>query len=228
MRARTAARDNFDVNWKIVKELNDLNASSHEQTAARNRAALVFCITAWETYVEDAVCEIASILATDLPSFQALPKKVQQTLVNKVTPEKGIGSKSPSGKYPADLADDNWRELLRELSFQATYRGNFNTPSSKAVKDLVSAWCGIDVTQRWAWRNTSSNDAAKRLDESISLRCDIVHTGVKPEGLNKNWIETYGMKNIGTLVRLTDEVLLEHVEVLCNQAKSNQQNSETD
>lgn len=218
----TEAKASFDENWSTITDLMGLvgpgGSTTHPQSAARNRAALTFCITAWEGYVEDAVREASTFLADKCASFASLPKPVRAALVNAVTPQSGPNTKSTSGKYPQDLADDGWRGLLKEFSKDATEGGNFNTPKTKNVADLFTKWCGIDVTDSWSWQNFAKPGPAKRLDESIGLRGDIVHTGKKPDGINKNWIVTYGDRNIKKLVEKTDDALIPHVNKLCGKS----------
>lgn len=217
---RTKAAKSFEENWRTVELISqfteDRAGRSHEQTAALNQAALIFCITAWEGYVEDALKESATYLAEHCPSYDKLPQEVRRQLELAVTPGKGWGSKSPSGYYVGDLAGAGWRTLLRTLATQATEGSNFNTPKSKNVKGLFSSWCGIDVTSVWSWQNFASPNAAKRLDESITLRGQIVHTGSKPDGINKAWIDTYGRKNIFKLVEKTDMLLISHINSICS------------
>lgn len=220
----TAAKVSFDENWSTITDIQSLigpdGTTSHSQSAARNRAALIFCITAWESYIEDLVREATDYIAEHCASFGELPKRVQKALVTAVTPQKGAGTPSGSGRYPQELADDGWRLLLRELAAEATEGSNFNTPKSANVSDLFTKWCGIDVTQHWYWQNFPLPGPAERLDESISLRGAIVHTGKKPSGINKNWISTYGEKNIRKLVDRTDENIIHHVNGICGNNRS--------
>lgn len=215
----TAAKNSFEENWSTITNLMEMvgagGSTTHPQSAARNRAALAFCITTWESYVEDALREASTYVADNCSAFSTLPKQVQRALVNAVVPQTVPNSKSISGKYPQDLADDGWRVLLKRLANEATEGGNFNTPKTKNVADLFVKWCGLDVTESWFWQNFARPGPANRLDESISLRGEIVHTGTKPDGINKNWIYTYGEKNIKKLVDKTDEALIRHVNGLC-------------
>lgn len=215
----TLAKQSFDENWSTITNLMSLvgpdGTTTHAQRAARNQAALIFCITAWEGYVEDLLKQASTYIATRCESFDQLPKKVQQALLNAVTPQTGPGSKSPSGSYPQHLADDGWRSLLIDLAARATEGSNFNTPKSKAVKELFEDWCGLDVTTAWSWQKFKAPGPSDRLDESIVIRGQIIHTGSKPSGLNANWIKTYGENNIRNLVDRTDAAVITHVSVLC-------------
>jgi hypothetical protein len=216
----TEARASFEENWQTIRELvpkrGERGKGSHAMRAARNKAALVFCITAWEAYVEDLVREGTDYLALNCNSFSDLPRDVRKTLERAVTPLANQGGRTPSGRRPADLADDGWRRVLPELAIVATEGSGFNTPNSKHVAELFTKWCGVDVTAHWSWQRFPKPSAAERLDESIGLRGDIVHRGRKPEGLNKFWIETYGEHNIRRLVERTDAALIAHINSVCN------------
>lgn len=217
---RTSAGDSFEENWKSITDLMTIGEGvkrTQSQRAAVNKAALIFAVTAWESYVEDVLREGATLMAAHCPSFQDLPKSVRSSIITQVTPAKGPGSKSPSGKYPDSLADGGWRSLFRDFAIDATEGGNFNTPKTEAVQQLFKKWLGVDVTDSWSWQRFESPKAGDRLDETIVLRGSIVHTGSKPDGLNRNWINMYGESNIRKLVARTDDAVVEHVNKVCGQ-----------
>lgn len=214
----TDAKTSFESNWTTITDLMTIGEEgtrTQPQRASVNRAALIFVVTAWESYVEDVVREAADLMATHCASFEDLPKRVRSSIVSRVTPAKGPGSKSPSGKYAHDLADHGWRTLLRDFTYDATEGSNFNTPNSANVEDLFKSWIGMSVTDHWSWQRFAAPKAANRLDETIHLRGSIVHTGSKPTGINRNWIYTYGEANIRKLVERTDIAVIEHVNEVC-------------
>ncbi|MCW4466566.1 HEPN domain-containing protein [Glutamicibacter sp. MNS18] len=215
----TNAKVSFDENWETIEALMILTGASGSRTqrqiAAQNQAALSFCITAWEAYVEDVAKEAATYLAENCSRFSDLPSSVRKSLVSKVVPLNGPSSKTISGKNVQDLMDDGWRPLLIEFVTEATYESNFNTPNSKNISKLFKTWVGVDVTQYWYWQNFAVPGPATRLDRSIAIRGSIVHTGQKPDGINRNWIETYGRGNICRLVEKTDISLMKHVNEFC-------------
>lgn len=214
----TRARSKFEDNWQTVSNLMDLSggeATSHAHREARNKAALVFCITVWESYVEDVASEAIEFLAKNAKNFASLPPSVQETLNHAVTPK-------PNNKYvdahrtrPSSLADDGWRHLYVRLGHEATQGHNFNSPDSKNVRKLFKTWCGVDITQSWRWKGFALGKPAERLDHSIKARGSIVHTGQKPEGINKNWINTYGDINIRKIVECTENFLIGFINETC-------------
>lgn len=217
----TNALVSFEANWETIGHLLEVGADtrrSQNQIAAVNRAALVFCITAWESYVEDVAREAADYIADNCARFSDLPKEVRKTVVAKVTPHdyprKPDGA-TDSGARPSDLADDGWRRVYRDLVYAATEGSAFNTPKADNVRALFQRWFDLDVTDSWRWQKFPAPEAAERLDESIRIRGSIIHTGEKPQGINKNWINTYGERNIRKLVEKTDAALIPHVRNLC-------------
>ncbi len=216
----TQSKLSFEESWQSISALLALRGAdggkrTHAQKAAQNQAALIFCITAWEAYVEDLAREAARYLAANCEKFGNLPKPVRNALSHAVTPLNGPNSRTPSGKFIHQITDDGWRDLLTTFVDDATNEGNFNTPSSKNVAELFKKWCGLDVTDSWYWKNFAAPSAAKRLDESIEIRGQIVHTGQKPKGLSVNWFYTYGESNICKLVERTDGALIAHINQVC-------------
>lgn len=223
----TWAHVSFNQNWKTVGNLLSLterrssDRRTHEQRAAINQAGLLFCVTAWEAYIEDLAREASDFVAGNLETFQDLPKNVRSTMVKSIIPHdypsKPNGNSS-SGFYPADLADDRWRDVYRKLVHRATEGSNFNTPNSRNTQQLFLTWLGLDVTKSWSWQNFASPAAANRLDEMIRLRGSIIHTGDKPDGINRAWIRFYGETNVKRLVAATDQAVLDHVNRMCGKA----------
>ena len=102
------------------------------------------------------------------------------------------------------------------MAHTATTGSAFNTPSAANVRALFESWFDLGVTKSWRWQRFEAPKAAERLDESIRIRGSIIHTGKKPRGINKNWINTYGEKNIRKLVDKTAAALIPHVLDLCS------------
>lgn len=73
----TNARISFEANWETIGHLLEVGSDarrSQDQIAAVNRSALVFCITAWESYVEDMAQEAAAYIADNCATFSDLPQ----------------------------------------------------------------------------------------------------------------------------------------------------------
>lgn len=217
----TNASNSFDASWQTIETLLDLGKDgkrTQEQIAAINKAALVFYITAWESYVEDLAREAASFVAQHCKSFSKLPKSTRKVIVKKVTPQ-GFPERpdgpTASGFRPDALADDGWRQLYVDLVNMATTGGAFNTPNTENVSGLFREWLGVEVVPSWNRQKFTAENAADRLDESIRIRGEIVHTGAKPPGINKSWIKTYGTTNIRHIVKSTDQLVATHVNEVC-------------
>ena len=109
---------------------------------ALNRAVVVMCVSAWESYVEE-------VLRESLDASRPAPPTLM-------------------GNWPALNASAR------------TQIGRFNNPNSQKVRELISDSIGLaDVSQHWAWQNTTPQQARDRLDQALTLRHQIAH-GVNP------------------------------------------------
>lgn len=202
--AQTAARVSFGENWLIVDELKGLRdtdaVTTHSQRAALNRSGIIFLITAWEAYIEDVAIEVADHIAERCEKYNNLPHQLK-SIISEGVPRKWQLS---------DVADGGWRDIVSSNARTLTSGNKFNTPNRENTDDLLKKVVGIPrISDYWAWQSFPVPRAAERLDESIGIRGEIVHTGRKPDGLNKRWLLTYG-NNIEGLVEKTDAALLQH------------------
>lgn len=164
---------------------------------------MVFVVTIWEAYVEDLVVEAATHIAQHSIDFDALPRTLKRIITNGVRGD-------PPKWIVADVAGEGWRKIVVQNAEQRAAGRDFNTPKTANVKDLVADAIGLDdVTSSWGWQKFAAPNPGDRLDETIEIRGDIVHTGRKPDGLNKAWIGTYG-NNIQKLVDKTDLAVRRH------------------
>jgi hypothetical protein len=77
--------------------------------------------------------------------------------------------------------------------------GRFNTPNVENVRRLIADTIGLqDVTQSWAWQNTTIAQARDRLTEAITHRHHIAH-GVNPRPTIQN---TYSRRLPAFFLRL--------------------------
>lgn len=207
MTERTESWQKFQTGQSIIRELVEIRESStpttHDQRAALNQSAMVFVVTIWEAYIEDVVMESANHLAQHTPKYDQLPKRVR-TLI-----ESGVKAQKPKW-FVHEVAGDGWRDLVRRNADLLATGRQFNTPKAEKVENLFTDAIGLEnVTTSWGWQAFASPGPANRLDETIEIRGDIVHTGRKPEGLAKGWIDTYG-NNIRKLVDKTDLTVRSH------------------
>lgn len=177
---------------------------SQAQRASLNKAGMVFIVTTWEAYVEDVAREAAEHIARHTASYADLPRPLKTIISD------GVRRQNNPPWSAADIADDGWRELVTRNAYEKTHQGAFNTPSSTKVRKLFQDTTGLtDVTSSWGWQGFSAPGPAERLDETIEIRGEIVHTGGKPDGLAKGWLDTYG-GNVARLVDRTDLAVRAH------------------
>ncbi|MFD4369397.1 HEPN domain-containing protein [Rhodococcus sp. NPDC058521] len=175
---------------------------SHPKRAALNQSGMVFMVSVWEAYIEDVAREIADHIALYAKTFDELPKRLQTIITDGM-----IVAKTPRW-LPRDIAGDGWREVVRTNSRQKC--SDLNTPNEKNVNTLIHDTTGLaGLSESWQWQGARQGGPAALLDETISIRGDIVHTAQKPPELNANWIKTYG-GNITQLVNRTDSALFEY------------------
>ena len=78
---------------------------------------------------------------------------------------------------PTVAANTLWQSINADARSQI---GRFNTPNVDNVRRLIADTLGLqDVTQFWAWQNTTPQQACDRLKEAITHRHHVAH-GVNP------------------------------------------------
>lgn len=210
MAGHTASWAKFQESWTTIEHLNELRelkehgvTVSHAKRESLNKAGMVFIVTTWEAYIEDITREAADHIATHTKAFDQLPHDIRSVISD------GVRANPPMWQVK-QVAGEGWRDVVRENAEKLSVGGAFNTPSSAKVKELISKAIGLrDVTASWSWQGNAQLTPAEKLDQTIEIRGDIVHTGQKPEGLSKGWMTNYG-GNICKLVNRTDEAVRNH------------------
>lgn len=210
MAAHTASWTKFQESWTTIEHLKELRelteygvAVSHAKRESLNKAGMVFIVTTWEAYIEDVTREAADHIATHAKVFDDLPHDIRSAISG------GVRENPPKWQVK-HVTGEGWRNVVRENAENLSVGSAFNTPSSEKVKELISKAIGLrDVTASWSWQGNAHPKPANKLDETIGIRGDIVHTGTKPEGLSKGWMTNYG-GNICRLVDRTDNAIRDH------------------
>ncbi len=135
------------------------------------RAALVFTITAWETFIEEIITEQFN---RRLDKAQS-PTDVLSTFNSIATDT--LNSQSNLKKFqPPDLlawTGDGWKTILkRKFASEIT---NFHTPNSSNIRHLSKRYLDVDITSYWKWPKTSTRRACYLLDRLIVRRGLSVH-----------------------------------------------------
>lgn len=171
------ARSNFEFSLGDVKTLLNLHDSKTGRGKGRparelevlKRAGVILAVTAWETFIEDALKEEFRERVNSARS----PKDVESPF-NSVARTWLARNKLK----PPELAKwtlDGWKEMLLQEFFEEV--GALNTPSSSKIRELFKKYLGEDITKDWRWQGVSSPAACRRLDDLIRLRGELVHRG---------------------------------------------------
>jgi hypothetical protein len=210
----TAARFTFERSMRdvaLLMRLHDERISGVGRPAtdlyALKKSAVILCVTAWETYIEDTVLEgfekrLAK--ATSTADVDSTFNSVAHAWLQKIRDD-------GESVQPTDLvawSGDGWRTLLRDRV--DTEVRDLNTPNTRNVRLLTKRYLGVDVTESWCWQRTNAQQAQHRLDDLIELRGRLVHRGRGfleiPHGVTKIDV-TRAITTVNQLVRCTDEAL---------------------
>ncbi len=135
------------------------------------RAGIILAVTAWESYVEDA---LRLAFAHRLKAAEQ-PSDVESAFVS--TAEGWLGSQGKRPK-PTELATwtgKKWKNMIR-AAFDRDV-SSLNTPDARNIRKLSRTYVGTDITEHWRWRRVSPASAAERLRHLIDLRGRLVHRG---------------------------------------------------
>jgi hypothetical protein len=132
-----------------------------------HKSAIVLLVACWEAYVEDLVAAILKEMIAAADDYTVFPKIVLER----------VGSQH-SGPKAWDLAGDGWKQALKDnlKEVLAKTTGTLNTPRTEQVDELFNKTIGLSSpSSSWYWPGRSAKQAAKALDELITLRGSIAH-----------------------------------------------------
>lgn len=138
-----------------------------------NKSAIVLACAFWEAFVEDLTADALFHLAKHADNAQVLPKELRKSILKDLQAKK-------HELAVWDIADDNWRELLRERARKIVEVGDrtLSNPSCEKVDEFFCRQAGlIRVSDSWRWPGTSPDKARQKLDEFVQLRNVIAHRG---------------------------------------------------
>lgn len=150
-------------------------------------AAIVFAYGVWENYVEQLAIELSTNLSSDVNPEQ-VPDEVRKVLERKSAWELTI---SPG-----------WRKLWLDLVSEKAIGGDtdkfgMNTARSGSVKYLLSLagakgpFDGIPDDIAPVHLDAPKRTVTTALDELVTLRGEIVHTGKVPDSLSKSHVANW-------------------------------------
>jgi hypothetical protein len=171
-----AAMYNFIIN---VREIQAIMVLYNKYSKAKGnwvssievlkRASIILLITAWETIIEDLIILESKRRIESATS----PKEVKHAFTQ--CANKWLLESKPKPPDLLNWAGDNWKKMIiKEMEHELS---ELNTPNSKNIKALSRHYLGINITDTWKWKGTSSEGVCKKLDKIIELRGNIVHKG---------------------------------------------------
>lgn len=165
----------FEEAVRDVKHLLELHDSETGRRRGRpspyvevlKRAGVVLAVTAWETFIEDA-----------------LKSAVEQRLAQAESPVALRGTfnavasawLSKGDVRAPDLAQwtqEGWKKVITRRFNQEIEK--LNTPDSMRIAEITKRYLGYDLTESWHWQSCGHQLACKRLDKLIRLRGELVH-----------------------------------------------------
>lgn len=171
-----------------------------ENLEVLKRAAVILTVTAWESYIEDTLKDVA------LQRIQAAASPSELTKAFNAYAQTWLEIK----RKPPELAlwaGDGWKSLLRARFSEELE--NLHTPSSDNIRQLSERYVGLDLTRRWSWPGCSAAKAATKLDSLIKLRGKLVHRGKEAFASSAVKLDEVrdGVELVKRLVKLTDKAL---------------------
>lgn len=150
-------------------------------------AAIVFAYGVWENYVEQLAIDLCEKLSDDVKP-ERVPEEVRKLLEKKTAWELSI---SPG-----------WRKLWRDFVNEKAVGGDsdkfgMNTARAGSVKYLLSLagvkdpFAGIDNNIAPTHLDQQKQNVTAALDELVTLRGEIVHTGKVPDTLSKGHVSNW-------------------------------------
>ncbi len=177
---KTIQRHNFEMCLKDVKTLvalfDKITRDQKDQLKVEyevlKRAAVILLVTAWETFVEDMVCNLFVEKLELAKSPSDMPEAFKATAVQ------WAQRKNTRAITPDDLAHwsgDGWKKEVKKKFDNDILQ--FNTPNFAKTDTLFKRYIGIRAQELWKLPGHPIALVQKKLDEIIKLRGDIVHRG---------------------------------------------------
>lgn len=161
----------------------------------------------WESYLEDLAREAFEILLDSSPSALIIPSKVRNSVTKQIFEQK-------DSRKVWDLADTGWKTLMQAHSKEVLDKwiGTFNTPKTSQVNSLYAELLGIaKISSNWKWKNMSSDDAAARLDEYVTIRGNIAHRTEHDSAIYKDHGVVY-LNHVSQLIDHSEKAVAEHLK----------------
>lgn len=159
------------------------------------RSGVLMLCAAWEMYVEEILKESVHYFAGKLDHPNELPKAVQKELSRAV-------KESKHELKPLELAGEGWKSLYHNHASEVL--SGLNTPKSGNLDPLFTRFLGINkLSNSWSCQASEINDF-------VSVRGDIAHTGSEASYVTINNLKTYKTL-VEKIVLEIDNYIAEHL-----------------
>jgi HEPN superfamily RiboL-PSP-like protein len=214
------ARHAFDESCHDVDRLLEIHSQlggsgqgRRYQLEVLNKSAIVLITAIWEAYCEDIVAEGIQHLVTHSTNASALSKGIKKNIAKEL--------KADLNELSVwQLADSGWKAVLqsRLAQMNQTRARNLNTPKSENLKVLFSEALGIDdISKTWYWEGMSFLQAAKKLDDFVTLRGEIAHRGAGQQSVTRFQVDAF-LNHVKRLVGKTGKQVNKYVKDATGQA----------
>jgi len=128
------------------------------------RSGVVALCAAWETYIEDVLCETVDWMTYYTEKPQDLPRPAKKFLAKHTREAK-------NELTPLRLAGEGWKTLLIDLVNSET--DGLNTPKPAKIDELFFRYTGIQkLSEQWSY-------GPDEIRSFVEERGDIAHKGAK-------------------------------------------------
>ena len=204
----------FDQNAEDIDRLLEIHEAIGGPGSGRrfglevlNKSAIVLITAFWESYCEDIASESLQHIVDYANSSDDLPKELEKRVASEI-------SKMKHELAVWKLADDSWREYLRDRlgDIREARNRNFNTPKTSNVDDMFLSSIGVKkLSTHWRWERMGVAAASSKLDHFVELRGDIAHRGKHSQSVTKKQVEDY-LNHVSRLAQETDRCVNGHVK----------------
>ncbi|WP_166742286.1 MAE_28990/MAE_18760 family HEPN-like nuclease [Burkholderia cepacia] len=213
------ARTAFDANVQDIDKLLEFHAAGGGDQPGRryglevlNKSSIVLITSFWESYCEDLAEEALEVIVEHAPNADALPKEIKKVIAKALKEDK-------NELAIWRISDDKWRDVLRMnfVELKTERNKTFATPKSFNVNHLFESALGLsDMSSNWKWERMTAVQAAKKLNEFVSMRGDIAHRGSSTSTVKKSQVVDY-LKHVKMLAAKTGGAVKKHVKAITGQ-----------
>jgi hypothetical protein len=176
------------------------------------RSAVVLMVAAWEQFIEQLAVNSVTTLTNRLRNPNTLPEIVRQNVAMNSVPE-DRDRRHRFSEAVWGFSDKGWKNAYVLYCKRSVAR--INSASSENVIKLYKSIFGIeDIKSFWTFKNLSSVDSARKLDDLVDMRHDIAHgANTRSHELTETYVVNL-IEFIRAIASLTDGAVYLHADSL--------------